>query len=88
MYSPSVIRNSAFHLSTSQPASPTWSGWRWVAITRLTGLAPSFSAKILSQRSRVACVLMPVSTIVQPSFSSISHRLMWLSWKGSGMRSQ
>src|SRR5690348_13280935 len=31
---------------------------------------------------------MPVSTIVQPSASSISHRLMWLSWNGSGMRSQ
>jgi hypothetical protein len=57
-------------------------------MTRVTGLPKSFSAKIFSQSSRVSCVLMPQSTMVQPSLSSTSHRLMWLSWKGSGMRSQ
>jgi hypothetical protein len=31
---------------------------------------------------------MPVSTTVTPASSSSSHRLMWLSWKGSGIRIQ
>ena len=31
---------------------------------------------------------IPVSTMVQPSVSSSSHRLMWLSAKGSGIRIQ
>ena len=88
MYSPRVIQSGAFQRSHSQPASPTWSGCRWVAMTRVTGLPKSFSVKILSHSSRVSCVLMPQSTMVQPSLSSTSHRLMWLSWKGSGMRSQ
>ena len=45
-------------------------------------------AKIRSHRSRVASSPMPQSTSVQPSPSSSSHRLMWSSANGSGMRSQ
>src|SRR5258708_10012777 len=88
MYSPNVMNRGAFQRSHSQPARPTWSGCKCVATTRVTGLPFRHSPKIFSHKSRVACVLMPVSTMVQPSFSSTSHRLMWLSWKGSGMRSQ
>ena len=36
----------------------------------------------------VSSVRMPVSTSAQPSISSIAHRLMWSSLKGSGIRIQ
>ena len=77
----------------SQSARPRWSGCMCVTRTRSTG-RPSSSgdAKMRSQASRVASLVMPQSTIVQPARPSISsrssQRLMWSSANGSPMRTQ
>ena len=52
------------------------------------GRAASSPAKNVSHSSRVGGRPTPVSTTVTPSPSSSSHRLMWFSWKGSGIRIQ
>src|SRR5262249_58553271 len=44
--------------------------------------------KTCSQCRLVSSVSSPLSTITQPSRSSRSHKLMWSSAKGRGMRSQ
>ena len=83
-----VIHSSTSNLRTSQPASPIWSGCMWVTITRLTGRPPIGPAKSCSQACAVSSLRMPLSTTVQPSPSSSSHRLMWLSCIGRRMRTQ
>ncbi len=82
--------------SVSQCARPMWSGCMCVQITRSTGRPCSSCAKMSSHAARVAALSMPQSTIAQPSrepsavtsTSRSSHRLMWSSANGSGMRSQ
>src|SRR5256885_393600 len=45
-------------------------------------------ARIFSHSARVCSLPIPQSTIVVPSASSSSHRLIWSSWNGSGIESQ
>jgi hypothetical protein len=67
-----------------------------VTITRSTGSPSNSLANTCSQAARVASLLMPQSTIVQPSLfpfgpsrrSRSNHRLMWSSANGSAMRTQ
>ena len=84
----SVVQNGACQRSTSQAASPMWSGWKCVTTTRVIGRPSRCSAKMCSHASRVSGSAKPLSTAVQPGPSSSSHRLMWLSANGSLIRSQ
>jgi len=63
-----------------------------VAITRSTGAPSSTVSKMRSHAAIVSSEVMPQSMIVKPATPSISssssHRLIWSSAKGSGMRSQ
>jgi hypothetical protein len=56
-------------------------------MTRPTGRSARRSAKICPHSAWVSSSAKPQSTIVQLGPSSSSHRLMWLSAKGSGIRS-
>src|SRR5689334_23554785 len=80
--------SSAPNRWASQSALPVWSGGKWVTSTRRMGRSRSSPAKKPSHRARVGGSPTPVSTTVTPSPSSSSHRLMWLSWNGSGIRIQ
>ena len=66
---------------------PMWSGCMWVTNTRLTGLPANGPANAARQASRVAVPPMPVSTMAQPSGSSIAQTLMNASAPPSGIRS-
>ncbi len=75
-HSVSLHQSGTCSVSVSQPASPMWSGWKCVTMRRFTGLPSSALAKILRQRSCVSVELRPLSTMLQPSPSSRSQRLM------------
>ena len=84
----SDIQTVAPWRSASHGASPMWSGWSWVTKMRRSGRPSSACCSSSSQAWRQTSWAMPVSTSSQPSPSSISHTLMWLSSMGNGMRSQ
>ena len=62
-HSPRVIQSRTPNRSTSQPARPRWSGWKWVQMTRVTVRPASGPANKASQASRAGAMLRPVSTI-------------------------